>query len=148
MPKTLKIIILSAIGIVVCYLVYFIYITKRYSHSPNWYTYKNYLSFFKDSVKNDLDTNFCYSYVQKHDIYNSFNYKHEYYISIWEFKDLNRAELKKVSINQNINLDDVKFSSGEVLNKKTDLEITIKFGFDFNHTMNVNLDNHSKIESL
>jgi hypothetical protein len=101
---------------------------------------------FKDSVKSDIDTNFCYSYLKKRDVYNNFHYKGTYNIIIWEFKDLSIAELKKATINQNVNLDDVKFGSGEILNKKSDLEITIKYGFAFNYTMNVNLDGYSKIE--
>lgn len=146
MNKTLKIIISGIITVVVCYFIYFFYGIIRYSHSSDWQTYKQYMWFFRDSVRNDIDTSFSYSYVKKRDVYNNIHYKGSYNIIIWEFKDLSVAELKKVSINQNVNLDDLKFRSGEILNKKTDLEITIKYGFAFNYTMNVNLDGYSKIE--
>ncbi|MDP4228150.1 MAG: hypothetical protein Q8910_17480, partial [Bacteroidota bacterium] len=43
-------------------------------------------------------------------------------------------------------LDDVKFSSGEILNKDSDPEITIKYGFSFKNTMNVNLDKYSHLD--
>lgn len=146
MNKTLKIIISGVIAIVISYFAYFFYGIIRYSHSSNWQTYKQYMWIFKDSVKSDIDTNFCYSYLKKRDVYNNFHYKGTYNIIIWEFKDLSIAELKKATINQNVNLDDVKFGSGEILNKKSDLEITIKYGFTFNYSMNVNLDGYSKIE--
>lgn len=101
---------------------------------------------FKDSAKSDINTNFCYTYIKKRDVYNCFHYKDTYRIIVWEFKDLSNVELKKATINQNVNLDDVTFESGEVLNKKSGLEATIKYGFAFNHAMTVNLDKFSKIE--
>ena len=57
------------------------------------------------------------------------------------------AELNKIGINQNINLDDIKFTSGEVLNAKSDLEITIKYGNSFNYSMDIKLDENSKLDS-
>lgn len=100
----------------------------------------------KDSAKTDIDTNFCYSYAKKRDVYNNFAYKDTYNVMVWEFKDLANAELKKATIYRNVNFDDVKFDSGEILNKGNDLEITINYGFVFNDAMNVNLDKYSKIQ--
>lgn len=146
MSKTLKIIILGIIAIVISYFAYFFLGIIRYSHSSDWQTYKQYMWIFKDSVKSDIDTNLCYSYLKKRDVYNNFHYKSIYNIIVWEFKDLSICEFKKETINQSINLDDIKFGSGEILNKKSDLEITIKYGFSFNSCLNVNLDQYSKIE--
>jgi len=146
MNKTLKIIIAGIIIIVISYLSYFFYGIIRYSHSSDWQTYKQYIWIFKDSAKKDINTNFCYSYVKERDVYNNFDYKDIYNIIIWEFKDLANTELKKSTINQNINLEDVKFDSGEILNKGSDLEFTINYGFVFNSAINVNLDESSKIE--
>ncbi|MWB95193.1 hypothetical protein GON26_12550 [Flavobacterium sp. GA093] len=146
MNKTLKIIIATIILVVISYLSYFFYVTIRYSHSSDKQTYKEYMWVFKDSVKTNLNTNFCYSYVKKRDVYNNFHYKDIYNIIVWEFKDLANVELKKATINQNVNLYDVKFQSGEILNKGSDLEFTINYGFVFNSEINVNLDEYSKIE--
>ncbi|SHG60262.1 hypothetical protein SAMN05443663_103278 [Flavobacterium defluvii] len=139
-------IIASVSVLVISYLSYFFYGVIRYSHSSDWQTYKQYMWIFKDSAKKDINTNFCYSYVKERDVYNNFDYRDIYNIVVWEFKDLGNAELKKSTINQNVNLEDVKFESGEILNKNSDMEITISYGFVFNSAINVNLDNYSKIQ--
>ncbi len=118
----------------------------KYKHSCNFQTYKRFTWIFNDSVKNDLDTNICYSYVKQRDVYNNYHYKGIYNIIVWEFKDLNISEFEKLSINQNVNLDNVGFKYNEVLNSKSDLEINIKLGFAFYNTLKVNLDKNSKIE--
>jgi hypothetical protein len=145
MYRKLKILAFGLIAIVICYVIYFFYEIIRYSHSSDWQTYKQYVWLIKDSLKNEVDTNFSYSYVKRRDVYNMIHLK-GYNIIIWEFRDLDKTKLKKININQNVNLDGIKFSSGEVLNKKSDLEITIKYGFEFNYGMNVNLDEYSKLE--
>ena len=148
MNKNFKIIIVSISMLLISYLSYFFYGIIRYSHSSDWRTYIQYMWIFKDSAKKDINTNFCYSYVKERDIYNNFDYKDIYNIVVWEFKDLGNAELKKSIINQNVNLEDVKFESGEILNKNSDLELTINYGFVFNSAINVNLDKYSKIERI
>lgn len=148
MNKTLKIILSATVAIMSSYFAYFFYGIIRYSHSSDWQTYKQYMWIFKDFAKKDINTNFCYSYVKERDVYNNFDYKEIYNIVVWEFKDLGSAELKKSIINQNVNLEDVKFESGEILNKNSDLEITINYGFIFNSGINVNLDKYSKIERI
>lgn len=147
MNKTLKIIIIASISmLVISYLSYIFYGIIRYSHSSDWQTYKQYIWIFKDSAKKDINTNFCFSYVKERDVYNNFDYKDIYNVMVWEFKDLGNAELKKSTINQNVDLEDVKFDSGEILNKGSNLELTINYGFVFNSAINVNLDKYSKIE--
>jgi hypothetical protein len=145
MNKTQKIIVYSAISLVICYFVYFLMGILIFSHSHDRKTYKQYMWLFKDSVKNDIDTNFSYSYFKKRDIYNNIHYKRINHIIIWEFKDLSSADLNKIAINQNVNLDNIKFWSGEVLNVRGSVEIMVNYGFAFKN-MNLNLDNISKIE--
>lgn len=146
MSKTLKIIIAGIIIIVFSYLSYFFYGIIRYSHSSDWQTYKHYMWIFKDSAKKDINTKFCYSYVKDGDVYNNFNYKDNYNIIVWEFKGLGHDALKNSIINQNVTLEDVKFGSGEILNKGGDLEFTNSYDFVFRSAINVNLDKYSKIE--
>ena len=146
MNRTLKIIIAGVIIIVISYLSYFFYGIIRYSHASDWQTYKQYMWIFKDSAKKDINTNFCYSYVKDGDVYNNFNYKDSYNIIVWEFRGLGHGALRNSIINQNVNLEDVKFGSGEILNKGGDLEFTNSYNFVFTSAINVNLDKYSKIE--
>ncbi len=144
--KATKFLFAGFISTIVCFLIYvFVGIIKN-SHSPDWQAYKQYTYFFKDSVKNYIDTNFCCSFVKKTDVYNNFNYKQIFNIIIWEFKNTVSLVPENVKINQNINLNDEKFNPGEILNKNSDLEIAIKSDFSFNNAMNLNLDFQSKIE--
>ncbi|WP_348799191.1 hypothetical protein [Flavobacterium adhaerens] len=142
----MKIIIAGIVAIGISYLSYFFYGIIRYSHSSDFQAYKQYMWIFKDSAKKDINPNFCYSYVKERDVYNNFDYKDNYNIIVWEFKDMGNAELEKSTINQNVDLGDVKFESGEILNKGSDLEFNINYGFVFNYAINVNLDEYSKIE--
>lgn len=145
MDKTIKIVIKIVLGIVIGYLIYFFYGVIKYSHSADWHIYKQYMWIFKDSIRKDIDTNFCFSYVQKHDVYNYFSYKGNTRIVVWEFKDLKKANLKEIALDRKGNLNDVKFVSGEILNKGSDIEITVKKGFAFNSAMKVNVDEYSSI---
>jgi hypothetical protein len=146
MNRKLRIIIIGAVTIIFCYFAYFLYGIVRYSHIPSRQTYKQYMWIFKDSIKIDIDSTFCYSYVRKRDIYNNFHYRGIYNFIIWEFKDQITTELKDVLFIQNANLDKIKFRSGQVLNKDSDLEINIKNGFSLSNSMNFYLDEFSKIE--
>lgn len=75
-------------------------------------TPKKYLWLLKDSAKNKLDSNFSFSYIQKHDVYNHYIYDDIYYITIWKFFDIKSLDSQ---IEDSVNLDDIKFSSGEIL---------------------------------
>ena len=85
---------------------------------------------FKDSIKNDVDTRFCYSYTQKKDIFNGFRYK-QYGIILWEFKDLQKIDLSKIVIIKHADLNDIQFNTREILNEGSGLEIQIKNKFAF-----------------
>jgi len=145
MNKTLKFVITISVFLILFYFAYIIYNVNRYRHAIDWHIYKQYTWFLKDSVKNKLDTNFCYSYVNKRDVYNNYDYNHTYNIIIWEFKDFGAFDLSKIKFYQNCTFDNKKIRSGETLNKNSDIEIKIKFGFISNSIQNVNLDNNSKI---
>lgn len=146
MNKFQKIIVYGFISIVVCYFVYFMFKSAKYNYYIDMNNYKPYLWIIKDSVKKDIDTNIFVSFHREKDILTFYNYKHQYYISIWDFKNLNKVALRKISINRNVNLDTVKFNSSETLNAKSNPEYTIRFGPFFKNSINVNIDNLSKIE--
>jgi hypothetical protein len=148
MNKITKIIIVG----IICYIAFFVYVTLWYGHSHAWNTCKQYLWIFKDSAKKDIDPpsrySVCAGWTRKRDVYSFFHYYHDhdmYIVTVWEFKDLTNVDLKKISIKQNVNLDNIKFLSGEVLNSKSSSPITINYGFAFHNAMNVNLDSLSKI---
>jgi hypothetical protein len=107
--------------------------------------HKPYFWLFEDSIKKDVDTNLFIGCIRKTDVLYTYNYKHNYTIYIWEFKELNNTLLKDISINENINLGNIKFGNREVLNKDSNPEITVSYGPFFKHTMNINFDEYSEI---
>jgi len=139
-----KKVIIGLILISVAYVMFNVYTVVKYMHHFDNETYKNYSFLLKDSVKKRMNPYFSGSYVGGLDIYNSINYK-DFNITIWEFKDLNLTKLENTSINTNIKLNDVKIGSGEVINKKANPEISIKYGFTFKNRIKINLDESSKI---
>ena len=97
---------------------------------------------FKDPATKDFkgpyDYFVCASDVKKRDIHNIFSYyrDHDMYpITIWEFKDLANVDLNKITINQNINLDNIKFRRGEILDSDSSSPITINYGFVFHNAI-------------
>lgn len=146
MNKKFKIIGAIAITLVLGYFIYFYFRVVRPSHSFNKQMYKQYMWILKSSAKNKLDPFYCYSLVQKQDIYNSFNLKGNYVVIFWEFKNLRNVPLEKIAVNKNIYLGDLKFSSGETLNAKSDLPITIKSTYSFKNLMEIDVGTGSKIE--
>lgn len=127
------------------YSIYF-FTVLSYSHSVDWDMDKQYLWLFKDSVIKDINTDYSFSKVEERDVYNNFHYK-DYNIVIWDFKDLRDANLQNVLIKNHVELGSskVKFSAGEILNKKSDMDIAIKFRFAFSDVMNINLDTYSEM---
>ncbi len=146
MNKSIKTIAIGAIIFVGLYFSYFVFNAVRYGYIPNRRTYKDYLWIFKDSIIPDLDTNFCYSYIRKEDVYNNFHYKEDYNIIVWEFKDFSNLKLDSIKIYEKTNLDDLQIRSGVTLNSGSDLEIAIKWGLAFNNSLRVNLDKYSTVD--
>lgn len=108
---------------------------------------KNYMWIFKDSIKADIDTFVRSSWVKERDIKNSFVYKGNYPITVWDFKDLYSADLKDASINSNVNIPDLDISwgSGEILSSNCNPQTYVKYGPTFDNKINVNLDSASII---
>lgn len=146
MNKTKALIISGIIAIVIVYFGYTIFIAMIYKHRTEFNNYQRYLWVFNDSVKKDIDTLACVGNVRESDTYYTYKLK-DIYVAIWEFKDLNLIDLNKTSINQNINLDKLKFDSGEELNKNLQPlpSITVRFKLPFNDFLNINLNDDSKI---
>ncbi len=144
MNKILKLVFSFLVAIVIFYFSFFIYQLIRYGHSVNWETSKQYTWILKDSVKNELNTGF--SYVQRRDVYTYFRYDDINSVHVWDFKDLNKLDLRNISFNEKIALNKVEFRSGEIMNKRDYLEIHNKYGSSFNNGLNVNLDECSNIE--
>lgn len=146
MNKLKKIII----AVVICCLIYFVYVTYWYSH--DWETCKQYMWFFNDSAMNNLIEPYghlvCASDIKKRDVRNVFPYSQDgnmYPIVIWEFKDLADANLNKITINQHIDFSDTKLR-GIILDTQSSMPVTVKYTAAFHNTMNVNLDGLSKID--
>lgn len=146
MNKLPKYVFFGIIWIIVGYFVLFISGIFIFKHDTEWIVDKKYFNMFNDSARTNVDTLFCSSSVKKNDVYSHFIYKKNYYVSIWEFKNMESISLDEIHYNQKANLDEIKFLAGEVLDVKSSRELTIKFGFNFNNTMQVNLDEYSKIK--
>ncbi|HEX5552143.1 MAG TPA: hypothetical protein VFX43_02760 [Chitinophagaceae bacterium] len=56
-------------------------------------------------------------------------------------------DLKTLSFNRDLALEDSKISFGETINVHSSPEITMQYGFVFYNSMNVNLNDDSKIDS-
>jgi hypothetical protein len=147
MSKTVKFVISGLISFVFIYLAYNVFIKIKYGYSIELGDCKRNLFFFNDSIKINIDTNHCVSAIRDRDIFNTHIYKDDYLITIWEFKDLSKVDLKRTSINQNVDLFNVRFDSGETLNSGSNPEFNIKFGDLFKNAfkVDVNLDEFSKI---
>lgn len=146
MNKKLKTIIFVIIACVICFFINFIFIAVRYGYDINMRNYKPYFWVFKDSAKINVDTTLFIGCTRKTDVLYTYIYKLNYNVSIWEFKDLEAVKLRSIHINQNVNLDNLKFSSAVVLFNKSSPEITVSYGSFFNNTFDINLDEYSKIE--
>jgi hypothetical protein len=127
---------------------YYILNIAIYSHKLDYKNTPNtYLWLFKDSTKKDIDVSSRFSYIGEKDFYNHYIYKKSYYITIWEFKDMKLEDLKTLSFNRDLALEDSKISFGETINVHSSPEITMQYGFVFYNSMNVNLNDDSKIDS-
>lgn len=153
MKKFVKILAVVAIICFFVYFAYFMYGVFGNGYSADLETCKQYMWIFKDSYKANLvnphEKFLCLSEVGKRDIYNGFHYYkvHKMYpISVWEFKDLSKVDLSKIVINQNVDLDNVKFLSEVILNYGGSMPVTVKHGFSFQKTISINLDSYSKIK--
>lgn len=107
--------------------------------------YEPYMWVFNDSVKKDVDTIFFVGQIRERDILYQYRLKNKYLVSIWELKDLSTIQLDEIPINSNVDLSDVHIMPYELLNKHESPEMTVELGFSLDNTINLNLDNYSKI---
>jgi hypothetical protein len=113
--------------------------------------FSSYLWIFDESAKEEIDSNFFVGCLRKRDVLFNYIYTKDetkFLIGIWEFKNPAIKDFKYSTINQNINLDDVKFRAGEVLGNKSSPEVMVRFGAFFKNSININLDEHSKVEKI
>ena len=133
--------------IIVLLVSLFIYHLCNNAHRSSWNMSKNYMWIFKDSVKKDIDTTISFSWIKEQDICSHFIYKRGFIITLWDFKDLYPLDLKDVSINTNVFINDIDVTGGkgEILNSKTSPQTVVKFGETFHTKININLDDKSTI---
>lgn len=146
LKKTKKLILSGIIAVIVVYFGYTCGIALIYMHHTKFNNYRQYLWLFNKSVQKDVDTFLCDGNERRSDDF--YIYKlNNIHVIIWEFKNLNIFDLSQVSINQNINLDSLKFNSGEKFNKNSQPLplITVKFKLPFEDFFKVNLNQFSKI---
>ena len=142
MKKNFLYILFSSITLIACCISYWLYSVSSSDGKMDYNKYKEYLFLFKDSEIKNLDKLFCMSFVNERDVYTNFNYKHLYFISVWEFKDLKSIDLNSISVNINKNLDNIKFDDTRGYGK----DILFEKNIDFKGKMKVDLDEKSIVE--
>lgn len=154
MTRIIKVSVIIGGAILLALIANLIYKKSKYGYSTDWEIHKKYRWVFKDSIIKDIDT-IGYSYVTKKDILNNFHYKsnlkkHDfgYNIIVWEFKKMNDIKLENISINKKENLFFVHFDEGVTLDKGTDLETDVKFGYSFNNGFDISVDKTDTIISF
>ena len=145
MNKTLKVIAYSIFAIIISFLIYFVGGFFIYGHGTDWDRYKEYTFLLKDSVSNNLIEFGNFSDVGYKDITTTFHTKDSIRITIWDFKDLAQMDLKKVKFTQDVDLDNLKFNRGEVLFYKSDIPVTVEYGFSFDNALVINTDQYCTI---
>lgn len=130
---------------------YFFGILKS-THKTEFKNFNRYLWLFQDSLHKDINKYFYVGRIGERDIMYDYIYRNEnsnYYITIWELKDLINNDLNEILINQNANLEIVKFEWGEIFNENSVLpKITMKMHLSFRNWMSVNLNENSKITNF
>ena len=147
MPKTFKFILSGIIAIAIGYISYLIINFILFTYHTDCGNREHYLWAFKDSVKKDIDTLVFHRAVRDRDVIYSYFYKNKYHVVIWEFKDLDGAQLKTTPINLNQNLNNIKLFPGEIHNSGYSPETTIKYGRFFYSSMEINIDDSSVIDT-
>jgi len=146
MDKTLKVIFYGLLTVIISFLIYFVGGIIIYGHSTSWDRYKEYTFLLKDSVSNNLvEFGGSASEVGYKDICNTFHTKDSIRITIWDFKDLAQMDLKKVKFTQDVDLDNLKFNRCEVLFYKSDIPVTVEYGFSFDNALVINTDQYCTV---
>lgn len=143
--KIIKVLLPIVASLIVGYYSWSIFIIVKNSHHVDMSDYSPYMWIFKDSVKDDVNTNMFISYTRERDLFSEYVLKSGYYVTIWEFKDLGQTKLSDVPIHSEVDLSDVEISSKEVLNSKDVPNYTTELGFKFSGSIGLNIDDQSKI---
>lgn len=109
--------------------------------------YKEYMWLIKEPKY--LNKMFYSGYVNEKYNYNTFIHKKDYYISIWDFKDLKYIDLNSISINtnRNLSLENIIFDfPRQVYDSGLNPEISLVYDLDFRNVMHVFLDEKSCID--
>ncbi|MDP4206740.1 MAG: hypothetical protein Q8859_12185 [Bacteroidota bacterium] len=146
MNKSSRIIISGIIALAICYFADLIFMAIKYDYHVELANPKPYLWLLKDSARKDIDPYFVAGCIRERDVLYRYIYKDKYHIVIWEFKDLSSTNLKDIAINQNVDLENISFNPGILLDKKANPEYSVKYGPLFEYGMDVNLDKDSKID--
>lgn len=150
MNKYWKLILGGIITLIFAYFGHNIFNALWYKHHINYNNYKRGFWLFNDSIRKNIDTAFYYGLERETDsLYNYFisiNNK-EYAVSLWEFRYLEIRNMDDILFNKNVPLDKIKFSSGEEFNLNQDIrpEIKVKFDLSFNNSLNININEGSKV---
>jgi hypothetical protein len=144
MNRIVKRIIYIIIGLFLTYLTILFFVVFFCGHRINSDNFENYSWLFKDSIIEDIDKEYYYSYENKYDEYNNFHYKNaKYLIGIWDLRKTNINSLNDINLVKSNFYPEILY--GETFDKKSEFEVTAKFGFSFDDKMIINIDNYSKI---
>lgn len=146
MKRYIRIALICGVFSILLYLIFAIYEAVYYSHTVEWKEYRNYMGLFKDSVKNNIDTNLSYSCKTKQDIYNHFIYKGSYFIVVWELKDLKNIDLSNIHLNKGLDFNMKKIKSGEILNKSSNQEVVTYYYAKFQRNLTIQVNSESNFE--
>ena len=117
-----------------------------------------YFSLLKDSVTKDIDTRFAQEIKSNGNLFDHYNYStsHKlgftdvdtvYYIDIWEFKDLNKADFNATYVKKDKMPIEIKVKTlFKVIYKDSLPLIKERFGYEFiNSKLNINIDSQTEI---
>ncbi len=147
MNKKIKFLVISILIIAVGYYFFSsIFLMVLFGHHIEMKKdSQKYLWLLQDSVKAKIDIDFFVGFTKKRDSLYEYPYPGHSLIYIWEFQDLSSAELSNIKINTNVNLEDSRPSSAEAFNLHNPPQFIVKFGGSFGNTMNISLNEYSKI---
>lgn len=145
MKRAIIVISICLITLIVGYYpVKFIYAFIQ-SHSLLQTKYKEHLWLVKDSVKKDFNKFCSYSLSKDRDIWSHFIYKKNYYITVWEFKDLGLLNLQEVSVNFNKPLNTLTSDGNGETFAGGNPEVQVRYGYKLGSKLSINLDKDSRV---
>jgi hypothetical protein len=149
MRKKITILVLIILFVIICYVGYAIAMFRIYSHRNGITNYKLLLEVFKEKEKCRIDSSILKfkGSVGKDDVIFNYIYSKDYYILIWKFLNNRGQNLDNIKINEGIDLNNINFYYGEIINKNLYYlpELNIKLGFSLKNTINININKNSAI---